>query len=245
MARSCRYSVILIVVLAAGLAGCGIQERPDTHPAPDFVSDGLAFDERLLEIASSYESYQRMGPEEEMRVAPVACAPVGRRPGILALGYSNSTDSATHGRKLYSVFVRNLPAWPRWDVYVVRGGPNPVGQVVVKESWVAEEVPDDGKPLKPKAKQTQGNGGAEPLPDISEEFVPYARHEGRLYHAASKSALFIMYKLEPGTPGTDEGWVYGTVTPDGKQVTSAGRVESCMGCHRDAPHDRLFGLAKK
>jgi hypothetical protein len=53
-----------------------------------------------------------------------------------------------------------------------------------------------------------------------------------------------MFKLEPGTPGTDAGWVYGTVTPDGKQVTSAGRVESCMGCHQDAPHDRLFGLAK-
>jgi hypothetical protein len=31
------------------------------------------------------------------------------------------------------------------------------------------------------------------------------------------------------------------VTPDGKQVTSAGRVASCLECHRRAPHDRLFG----
>jgi hypothetical protein len=54
-----------------------------------------------------------------------------------------------------------------------------------------------------------------------------------------------MYKLDAKTPGTDEGWVYGTVTPDGKDVTCAGRVASCMGCHADAPHDRLFGLAKK
>ena len=47
------------------------------------------------------------------------------------------------------------------------------------------------------------------------------------------------------TPDTDEGWVYGTVSADGKTVTSAGRVQSCMNCHQDAPHDRLFGVAKK
>jgi hypothetical protein len=54
-----------------------------------------------------------------------------------------------------------------------------------------------------------------------------------------------MFKLDPKTPGTDEGWVYGTVSADGKQVTSAGRVESCMRCHQKAPHDRLFGLPKE
>ena len=54
-----------------------------------------------------------------------------------------------------------------------------------------------------------------------------------------------MFKTDPQTPGTDEGWVYGTVTPDGQQVTSAGRVESCMMCHQGAPHDRLFGLPEK
>jgi hypothetical protein len=54
-----------------------------------------------------------------------------------------------------------------------------------------------------------------------------------------------MFKLDPSTPGTDRGWAYGTVTADGKQVTSAGRVESCMRCHRKAPHDRLFGLPKE
>lgn len=57
-------------------------------------------------------------------------------------------------------------------------------------------------------------------------------------------ALFIMMKLE-GTPaGTDDGWVYGTVSPDGKSVTASGKVQSCMGCHQEAPHGRLFGLKK-
>ena len=50
-----------------------------------------------------------------------------------------------------------------------------------------------------------------------------------------------MAKLAPETPGTDEGWIYGTVAPDGT-VTSAGLVESCMECHDSAPHERLFGV---
>lgn len=54
--------------------------------------------------------------------------------------------------------------------------------------------------------------------------------------------IFIMTKIDPATKNTDNGWIYGTVTPDGKTVTSAGRVESCMKCHLEAKNDRLFGL---
>jgi hypothetical protein len=51
-----------------------------------------------------------------------------------------------------------------------------------------------------------------------------------------------MFRLDPATPETDEGWVYATVSPQG-QVTSAGRVASCMGCHEtSATHERLFGV---
>jgi hypothetical protein len=51
-----------------------------------------------------------------------------------------------------------------------------------------------------------------------------------------------MAKVKTSGPGTDEGWIYGTVTSDGKAVTSAGRVESCMTCHQTGTVDRLFGL---
>jgi len=55
---------------------------------------------------------------------------------------------------------------------------------------------------------------------------------------------FIMFKVDPATPDTDEGWVYATVSPAGI-VTSAGRVASCMGCHETAAtHERLFGVPK-
>lgn len=42
----------------------------------------------------------------------------------------------------------------------------------------------------------------------------------RAYRTDKLQGLFIMLKQDPGTPGTDEGWVYGTVSADGKTVTS-------------------------
>ena len=74
------------------------------------------------------------------------------------------------------------------------------------------------------------------------QYKPYAIVNDVPFRADKLSGLFIMYKLDPATPGTDNGWVYGTVMPDRKSVTSAGRVRSCMNCHEATPHDRLFGL---
>ncbi len=62
------------------------------------------------------------------------------------------------------------------------------------------------------------------------------------YTLDQKGPLFVMLRKDHSTPGTDQGWVYATLTPDGKTVTSAGRVASCMECHVRAEHGRLFGL---
>jgi len=49
-------------------------------------------------------------------------------------------------------------------------------------------------------------------------------------------------KVDPATAETDAGWVYATVAPTG-EVTSSGRVASCMGCHEaSATHERLYGV---
>jgi len=72
-------------------------------------------------------------------------------------------------------------------------------------------------------------------------FYPYAEKDGKLYKASKKGDLYIMFQLDAKTPGTDDGWVYATVTADGKTVTSAGRVASCMKCH-ETKTNRLFGL---
>lgn len=62
------------------------------------------------------------------------------------------------------------------------------------------------------------------------------------YTSGDKYGLFIMLKMPPQTVGTDDGWIYGTVTSDGKTVTGSGRMDSCRSCHLSAPHGRLFGV---
>jgi hypothetical protein len=139
---------------------------------------------------------------------------------------SRSGDGDTHGDKLYYLFVADYDKYPDG---AARGASSPAGQVLVKEAWLPEEVPAD-TPIEP-------TNPWEP--------VRYFRDGNRLYFAARKATLFIMYKLDPKNPGTDEGWVYGTVSADGTTVTSSGRVEACMKCHEKAPNDRLFGAPSK
>jgi Cytochrome P460 len=249
MNRFITRPALLLAFLGLVLSGC-IEKNGVPPPAADAPSQASAgspadentaqrrvFADRLLEIATSYETFGRVNPIAHW--APAMCAePISPTPEV---AFSRSTDGSTHGGKLYTLFAKDQsPA----GSYVRKGQPSPTGQVIVKESWVPDEVKDDGKPLEPvrrKVKVRQSDG----LVEKDDSFLPYARKDGRLYHAQKKGPLFVMFKMDPQAPGTDEGWVYGTVTPDGKQVTSAGRVESCMKCHQDAPHDRLFGLPEE
>lgn len=56
-----------------------------------------------------------------------------------------------------------------------------------------------------------------------------------------RGPTFIMHKLDPATEGTDAGWIYATFTPEG-ELTAAGQLENCMGCHQNETTDRMFGL---
>jgi hypothetical protein len=76
---------------------------------------------------------------------------------------------------------------------------------------------------------------------VKESFELAHAADGKLATGARKD-LFVMTKVGGAdAAGTDDGWIYGTVTPDG-QVSSEGRVASCMGCHAHATHERLFGM---
>jgi len=106
--------------------------------------------------------------------------------------------------------------------------------VIVKESWIPKETTEVEPGNVDYTKYVRTNPG---------NFYPYASKGGKVYKASKRGDLFIMMKLDPSTPNTDAGWVYGSVTADGKTVTAAGKVESCMNCHQDAKHDRLFGVS--
>src|SRR5262249_34055635 len=137
---------------------------------------------------------------------------------------SASKDKETHGQKLYFLFARNR------DAYLdLKSKPQPEGQVIVKESWSPKEATEDER-----AAYLRG-------PNVAATGIPFARKHGNLNPPPRRADLSVMSKTAD-TADPDQGWVYGTVTADGKTVTSAGRVDSCMNCHRDAKHDHLFGL---
>lgn len=148
---------------------------------------------RILEIARGYPSFGRV--EEAVRWAPAGCrAPIQL---VASPRPSASRDASTHGRKLYYLFARDRGAYLH-----ARELDQPVGQVLVKESWV-------------------------PQSDAPE--VPTRR-----------GPLFVMWKT--GGSGTDDGWIYATLSPEGTEVTASGKLASCMECHESAKRDRLFGV---
>lgn len=204
---------IAVFAVAAARSMCA-----DSATTEAVVND-KSFHEALLKIAAEYTTYGRV--DDETRWAPYLC----RMPNPSVARVSGSKDSETHGSKLYFLFAKQRKDY-------LKGG-DQTGQVIVKEGWTPKELPTDTKTQAVRV-------GSEGQRD---SYIPYAKKDGKLFHAESKHALFIMMKLDPKTPETDNGWVYGTVSPDGKQVTSAGRVSSCMACHQEAKNDRLFGLS--
>ena len=176
------------------LSGCWDKDKTSPTTAANASVVTLPFHARLLEIATTYPQYGRV--DDEMRWAPVACDPTPSPP---KLRLSSNTNSQTHGRKLYSIFARISER----GCYFAEGRANPVGQVVVKESWIPEEVQDKGQQLG----SIQRKGLTTDIVDstktikVEDSLVPYARKYGHLYHAAKRGPLFIMFKMDPNDAG--------------------------------------------
>ncbi len=223
---SLRAGCCLAVTMAAIvplLAG----ETPDSKTQEPYPAAMRPFADKLLDVAKKYEQFGRV--DDEFRWAPYLC----RMPNPGKVAFSGSSDKDTHGRKLYSLFASERNAYFLLGTKKVA----PVGQVIVKESWIPEE--SSGPPSKEfeirdlKAKDKLGES-------LRDHFSPYVQKDGKWYKASKKAGLFVMMKYDPKTEGTDEGWVYGTVGADLKQVTSIGKVASCMECHVKAKYDRQF-----
>jgi hypothetical protein len=224
---SLAMAALSALVLTSSVPGEG-KPGPRTEPPAINLEQ---FHARLLAIAQSYPLYGRL--DNNVRWAPTFC-----RAPLAVAHVSASKDTGTHGQKLYSLFVK-IP-----EPYLELARQAPVGQVIIKESWVPQEVKDPARTRQDvlSRKLTVRTEDGKGVKEIQDRFLPYARKNDKLYHASRQGDLFIMYKLDPATPETDQGWVYGTVSADGKRVTSAGRVASCMSCHQQAKQDRLFGL---
>jgi len=166
----------------------------------------------LKEAVRGYEKFVRVTGSP--RVAPTDC----RMPAPLA---RVSTAGVEHGGKLYLLYARFADGLD----YVKPNEPAKVGQTLVKEAWqrVAgeqQQASEASRRYMAPLEVTQGD---------------------QRWHGGDAAGLFVMHKLEPGTPDTDNGWVYGTIDKNGI-VTAAGRVASCMRCHMNNTEDRRFGL---
>jgi hypothetical protein len=184
------------------------------------LCQGETLEARVLSIARDYAHWGKL--DVKPRWAPMPCAPPWRpTPGDMYLSHplesGDPTNAAMHAKKLYYLYAFDPDDYTRYQPPKVV----PPGQVVVKDAFVSVEVPG--------------------VPDSDELPPAHARWGDEVYRAGDSVGLFIMAKLEPGTEGTDEGWVYGVVAP-GKTKVTAGKLETCMSCHRNAPRDRLFGF---
>jgi len=218
--------VFLIITGAFLLAAC-IKDQPNPAAEPTLapvpqprqpalpleqVLDGSrshpAWHAELLAAVADYHTYTKVADYPQW--APTLCTAPAREAAFA----SKARGDEAHGRKLYFLWVRDGKAYGADKVGKASPDemPQPVGQVIVKESY---------HPVEAKAGVKRGD---------------------RYYQLGDKGPLFVMLKLREDEPGTDRGWIYGTLTPDGTKVTSAGLLESCIGCHEDAGDDRVFGV---
>jgi hypothetical protein len=153
--------------------------------------------------------------------------------------------AGVHGRKVYFVYASDRRAYEA----ITRGGSEapPIGLTVVKEAFHPRVVAEgssgrdaSGRPLPiPGAPaSSEGTGLGVASPNI---YTPIRDEDGQLVGAGEHGGLYALRYLGEDAPATDDGWIYGTVGPDG-EVTSSGVLAQCASCHRDAPHGRLFGV---
>jgi hypothetical protein len=207
---------------APGLAASANLGPPAGEIDKRFVAD-------LEKAFADYKAWGRV--DDELRWAPWLC-----RMPLPGRAQMSEADEGGHAQKLYSLFARDRGA------YVSMGGVKPLaakdGQIVVKESYLPEVVTNPDPSM---SAHGLGHSGSDPLGG-GDHFHPYATAGGKVYRASKLVGLYVVLEKPRSTAGTDEGFVYGTLTPRG-EVTSAGRVGSCMGCHVQAKHHRLFGAS--
>lgn len=202
-------------VVAAPAAASPVEPTPAT---PAAAENDPRWHATLRAIAAGYQRWGRV--DDEMRWAPGLC----RMPTPARARISASEDEGTHGRKLYTLWARDPVAYGAPPSAMHDGetpGLSDISQVLVKEAWTPVE--------------TSQARNLDLLP---------AEHGGKLWLPGDRMGLYVLFRPQRTDAPTDAGWVYGTIAADMQTITSAGKVESCMGCHQSLP-GRLFGLAGK
>lgn len=189
--------------------------------------------DRLNEIANEYKQYQQFKDRKiivtdssKYKWTIALCS----RPKNMEMGWHFKIDSSfmskadkslsPHGDKLYRLFIKYYGAY-------IRNAPvgQPIGQVIVKETWNVKEIVYDS--LNKSIQQIQSN------------------NDGKWYTPTTASELFIMYK-ERESVSNDKGWNYGTYSIENKDekplLLNNLKISSCINCHKENKYDRIFGV---
>ncbi len=230
-----RTAVVLGLAVGASSLAAGLADS-FAGSASDANESTLAYRKIVQKEVSEHLQWRRVS-------IPPAWAPTLCNPPELPVQQSQSSDSLTHGQKLYFLYAKYENDYQMLGDDLSIETPdgfhssqqNRVGQIIVKESW---------HPVKASEREAKLlNDGNDDVQIDSSQFV---KKDGTWYRAGEKGPLFAVMKVsKTDDPGTDNGWIYTTLTPDGKEITGIGRMESCMECHRQAPHERLFGIHGK
>ena len=225
---SSALALALISAACAGPPGREVDEAPAQSTAS--TTSTPLVDERFVALLEdSLAAHRRWGRvDDRARFAPFDC----RAPPPPRAHYSEAEGQDAHAGKLFTVYALD-PAAYGFPASFVYGGVDEsraaterlraagVTQVLVKDAFVA----------RPEAPDAEG---------AEAHLMGITRGE-TTYHPGARIGYFVLAKLDADTPGTDEGWVYGTLDASGA-ISSAGRVPTCMSCHQERP-SRVFGLA--
>ncbi|MDE0892635.1 MAG: hypothetical protein OSB14_10680 [Planctomycetota bacterium] len=222
-----------------GVLSCAATER-----APGVSEEKIESD--VLAAASSYMDWG--GPVDfQLRFGPTLCMIPPLEPR-----FSESDLSGPHAEKLYFIHASDASSYAGVD-YASEGEGGFLmpdsnfdlesrapslpefecdwSQVLVKEAFAPSLYSGE------EAELSHPFEGGEPFKSL----VQPAERDGEQWVPGEFVGLYLMLRTSRETPGTDEGWVYATVEADGA-VTAYGQIPSCVGCHRRAGSDRMFGL---
>ncbi len=211
-----RRALVLASALSLAAAGAAGQQSFDAGA-------------RVRAAARSYRGYGRV--DDEVRWSPAS----GRIPEPSRARVSRA--AAGHAGAVYFVYASDRRAYLRLTG-TGRGRPR-AGFTVVAEAFTPRELArDPDEPMGAVRGEIPGHPAA---------LLERARYRaepdsaGRVVGPGEPAGLFVMHYAGRRVRESDEGWIYGAVAAGG-EVTAAGRIEPCVGCHRSAPHGRLFGL---
>ncbi|MFA6060477.1 MAG: cytochrome P460 family protein [Taibaiella sp.] len=197
----------------------------------DIVTDK---EDRLHEIASEYKSYR---PYTQEHIVVTDSSKFSWTIGLCEVppagdslyGFHFQVDSSfmsmanealsPHGNKLYKLYIKDYRSYLGFKTV------QPVGQVIVKETWNVKEVVYDS---------------------LNRDILQIrSRNDGKWYTPLTVSEVFIMYK-EKENKSNDKGWNYGNVSIEDKTrkpiLFNDRKLSSCIRCHVNTKYDRIFGV---